>query len=187
MVELFSKSSWCPEATPLVALRGVRNTRVKLVQVSSSGAFRGKLTVCRYRKNLPVGDFSAACTETACIRTAAPKPLCCPYRFLVIYAVSHKGLCSPACAGALSCGSIETALLPLSFLVFCDMSQKGICFPACAGALSCDSTETALLPRTIFIFIVKCHRGVAPVPLPPFEKGGRKLLFVSQGSLLRTG
>ena len=152
-MSFFSKSSWCPEATPLVALRRVRNTRVELVQVSSSGAFRGKLTVCRYRKNLPVGDFSAACTETACIRTTAPKQLCCPYCFLVLG----------------------------------DVSQKGICFPACAGALSCDSIKTALLPRTIFIFIVKCHRGVAPVPLPPFEKGGRKLLFVSQGSLLRTG
>ena len=152
MVELFSKSSWCPEATPLVALRGVRNTRVKLVQVSSSGAFRGKLTVCRYRKNLPVGDFSAACTETACIRTAAPKQLCCPYRFLVFGDVSQKGICFPACAGTLSCDSTETALLPLSFLVFCDMSQKGICFPACAGALSCDSIKTALLPLSFFSF-----------------------------------
>ena len=118
MVELFSKSSWCPEATPLVALRGVRNTRVELVQLSSSGAFRGKLTVCRYRKNLPVGDFSAACTETACIRTTAPKLPCCPYRFLVFGDVSQKGICFPACAGALSCDSIKTALLPLSFFSY---------------------------------------------------------------------
>ena len=30
-----------------------------------------------------------------------------------------------------------------------------------------------------FYFILKCHRRVAPVPPPPFGKGGLKLLFSS--------
>ena len=37
----------------------------------------------------------------------------------------------------------------------------------------------------VFCFIMKCHRGVAPVPPPPFKKGGRKLLFLSTYLSLR--
>ena len=70
LVELFTKSSWCPEATPLGALRRVRNTRVELVQLLSSGAFSGvwtpfarekgsmkRLSVESDLKNYPVDDF----------------------------------------------------------------------------------------------------------------------------------
>ena len=86
LIELFEKSSWCPEATPLGAFRRRRKTRVELVQLLSSGAFAGEFfnpsfrlkkrgafvrekpprgqTMCTFQKNLPVRDFSAVCTDT---------------------------------------------------------------------------------------------------------------------------
>ena len=62
--------------------------------------------------------------------------------------------------GALSCGSAETALLPLSILFFyivfvlgfrtLQSITKGKAF----GALSCGSAETALLPLSILFFYI---------------------------------
>ena len=113
LIELFSKSSRCPEAEPLVALRRVRNTWVELVQLLSFKRIFGSLKpFCKWK------GFQEPIVNTSCPqKLSSGWFLMAETRFGLYKSITHVTKQTTACFHRQSTNVLQHlfCFLPLSF------------------------------------------------------------------------